>query len=56
MTIEGKVERRRPRGRPRMTWTENVAEWTGRIKQECTRAASDRQLWSVISCQPCEMR
>ena len=56
MTMEGKLEGRRPRGRPRTSWADNVEEWTGRSKQECTRAASDRPQWSVISRQPRETR
>ena len=56
MTMEGKMEGKRPRGRPQTTWVDNVATWTGRSKQECTRAASDRRLWSVISSQPLQTR
>ena len=56
MTLEGKMEGRRPRGRPRTTWADNVESWTGRSKQECTRAAADRSQWSVISRQPLETR
>ena len=56
MTMEGRIEGRRTRGRPRTTWADNVEEWTGRSKQECTRAAADRQRWSVISRQPRDTR
>ena len=56
MTMEGKLNGKRPRGRPRTTWADNVRDWTGRSKHECTRAASDRHLWSVISRQPRETR
>ena len=30
MTMEGKLEGRRPRGRPRTSWADNVEQWTGR--------------------------
>ena len=56
MTMEGKMEGRRPRGRPRTTWVDNIETWTGRSKQECTRAAADRLQWSVIARQPLETR
>ena len=29
--LEGLVEGKRDRGRPRVTWTENIKEWMGNI-------------------------
>ena len=49
---EGKLEGKRPRGRPRGNWFANIKEWTNRTAYECTRLASNRHLWSVISRQP----
>ena len=53
-TMEGRVSGRRPRGRPRTTWMDNIQVWTGMQKAKCTQACKDRQLWSVISSQPRE--
>ena len=50
--MEGKLKGKRPRGRPRTTWLDNVEAWTGRGKAECTQACKDRRLWSVITSQP----
>ena len=48
-TLEGKIQGTRPRGRPRTTWVDNIQEWTGRTKADCTQACKDRCLWSVIA-------
>ena len=54
--LEGKLEGKRPRGRPRTTWISTISKWTGESKMGCTRMASDRRLWSVIASQPLEKR
>ena len=54
--IEGKIEGKRPRGRPRTTWMSNISKWTGKTKYNCTRMAVDRDLWSVIASRPLEKR
>ena len=54
--LEGKVEGKRPRGRPRNNWMGNISKWTGEKKRDCTRMAMDRHLWSVIGSQPLEKR
>ena len=54
--IEGKIEGRRPRGRPRNNWFGDVKGWTGLPAAECTRLAADRDLWSVIARQPPQRR
>ena len=55
-TLEGRIEGTRPRGRPRTTWVDNIQEWTGRSKSECTQACKDRNQWSVIARQPLQQR
>ena len=54
--VEGKLEGRRPRGRPRNTWMTDVREWTGLPASACTSRAADRSLWSVIARQPLQRR
>ena len=55
-TLEGRIEGTRPIGRPQTTWVDNIQEWTGRKKSECTQACKDRNLWSVIARQPLQRR
>ena len=49
--VEGKVEGKRPRGRPRNTWFKDIKVWTDQTAHECTKNAADRHLWSVIARQ-----
>ena len=51
-SMEGKVEGRRPRGRPRNNWVGDVKEWTGLPARDCARRAVDRDLWASIARQP----
>ena len=50
--LEGKMEGRRPRGRPRAQWCDNIKEWSGHSLAECTRMANQREVWRQISSQP----
>ena len=50
--LEGKVEGKRGRGRPRATWTDNIRTWADCSLAECTRQARDRGLWRLTSRQP----
>ena len=54
--LEGRMQGRRPQGRPRNTWFSDIKEWTGLKGGECTRMAADRDLWGVISRQPSSRR
>ena len=49
--VEGKIQGRRPRGRPRNSWFGDIKQWSGRNGYEATQSAGDRQLWSIISHQ-----
>ena len=49
--VEGRVEGKRPRGRPRNTWFKDIKVWTNQTAHDCTRSAADRHLWSVIARQ-----
>ncbi|KAG1652913.1 hypothetical protein GQR58_025940 [Nymphon striatum] len=37
-----KIEGKRPRGRPRLTWMDNIKEWTNCSIHECNERAQDR--------------
>ena len=54
--LEGRIEGRRPRGRPRNNWFGDIKEWTQMTGFECTSMAADRHLWSVITRRPSKRR
>ena len=43
------LEGKRARGRQRLTWFDNIREWTGRSYEECTRTAQDRWSWRSMA-------
>ena len=43
--LQGTVEGRRRRGRPKKSWIDNIAEWTGKSFAETQAMAHDRQEW-----------
>ena len=45
--IQGKVQGRRPRGRPKREWQDDIKEWTGDSLAALCRAASDRSDWKM---------
>ena len=47
--IEGKVDRKRGRGRPRRTWLSDVTGWTGYNLVQCVREAVNRKCWRDIT-------
>ena len=50
--LEGRMEGRRGRGRPRAAWPDNIRTWADCNLAECTRRARDRGLWRFTSRQP----
>ena len=46
--MQGMVEGKRGRGRPRRTWMNDVTKWTNLSAREVTRNAKDRQEWRKI--------
>ena len=50
--LEGKMEGRRPKGRPRAQWSDNIKQWTGRSLAVCSRLAENREEWRRFSSQP----
>ena len=47
--LEGRVEGTRPRGKPKISWEENVKSWTELKMQEFTRIAEDRVKWRDVA-------
>ena len=43
--MEGRINGRRGRGRPRTMWTDNIKEWTKISYNDCIRVAQDRERW-----------
>ena len=39
--LEGKINGKRGRGRPKMNWIDNIKEWTGLTYYECVRISGD---------------
>ena len=51
--LEGKMQGKRPKGRPRAQWADIIKEWTGCSLNECTRLARNRDAWRrSLSRQP----
>ena len=41
--LEGKINGKRSRGRPRITWMDNIQKWTGKSYGNLIRIAEDRE-------------
>ena len=51
-SLEGKLEGKRGKGRPRLAWVDNIKKWAGCDMAECTRLTRDRERWQCISRLP----
>ena len=49
LLMEGRINSRRGRGRPRTMWTDNIKEWTKISYNDCIRVAQDRERWRSMS-------
>ena len=49
--VEGYVEGRRRRGRPRKQYIGNIKHWTQLTTSQCVRAAEDRSRWKQLVSQ-----
>lgn len=47
-TLEGKVEGKRGRGRPRLKWEDNIKGWTQLNMAECNKMTKEREDWKYI--------
>ena len=43
--LEGYIDGKRGRGRPRMSWYDNINEWIWKREERATRTAMDRDKW-----------
>ena len=51
--LEGRINGRRQRGRPRAMWVNNISDWTEMTYSEAIRAAENRSRWrTTISSNP----
>ena len=49
LILEGPLEGKISRGRPRMEWMSNITEWTGMKYEDLVRQAQDREQWRVMT-------
>ena len=47
--LEGMVEGKRGRGRPRLQWSDNITQWTGLTCEKAKRTAQDRKRWRFVT-------
>ena len=43
--LQGSVDGKRGRGRPRTTWLKNIVDWTGLVINDLYTNSMDRQKW-----------
>ena len=51
VVVEGDVEGRRRRGRPRKQYIDNIKQWAQLTTSQCVRAAEDRSRWKQLVSQ-----
>ena len=49
LLLEGPLEGKRSRGRPRTEWMTIITEWTGMRYEDVVRLAQDREPWMIIT-------
>ena len=50
--LDGQIEARRGRGRPRMKWTNSISQWTGLNYTQAVRKSKDRCDWRTMASNP----
>ena len=46
--LQGSIEGKRRRGRPKMQWQDNIVKWTGFDINKSMRAAENREGWTFL--------
>ena len=49
LLMEGRINGKRGRGRPRQMWTDNITEWTKISYNDYIRVAQDRERWKSMT-------
>ena len=49
LLLEGSLEGKVSRGRPRMEWMTSITEWTGIRYEDIVRLSQDREQWRVMT-------
>ena len=52
LILEGPLEGKVSRGRPRTEWMTIIAEWTGMRYEDVVRLVQDREQWRVMTANP----
>ena len=47
--LEGMVEGKRGRGRPRLQWSDNILQWAGLNFEQCKMMAQNRKRWRSVT-------
>ena len=47
--LDGPLQRKLSRGRPRTEWLTNITEWTGMRYEDLVRIAQDREPWRIMT-------
>ena len=50
--LEGKINAKRGRGRPRVNWTTNIKDWSGKSYAAAVRTAQQIDDWRTIASNP----
>ena len=49
--LQGSVDGRRRRSRPRKSWKDSIVEWTGQPMSSLLRVPEDRRRWAAITAE-----
>ena len=52
LLLEGKINGKRSRGRPRTSWYSNIKEWTGLKYPDAVRTSEECDEWCTIATNP----
>ena len=48
-SLEGKIEGKRGKGRPRVQWMDNIKDWMNLNYCDCVRLANNREEWKSMT-------
>ena len=49
--LQGSVDGKRRRGRPRKSWKDNIKEWPGQSMSSLLRVAENRRRWAAVTAE-----